>query len=147
MENREIFIIPIITILFSTLILTEHVYAQVGYGMTNGSASTNNTYSPYLNGLISINQAYLNGYNAGKNTTTAQAYKDGYDAGKNASSVNQFSSCFNNGTICSTDPWQEFAFVLNNDNSNSILNILNIHYNYHSGVWHNIAGVFIPWST
>jgi hypothetical protein len=49
--------------------------------------------------------------------------------------------------VCQSSQWNEFAFILNNDNSNAILNLLNIHYNFHSNVWHNEQGVFIPWST
>src|ERR1700730_13515734 len=44
--------------------------------------------------------------------------------------------CLNNDTVCSTSIWQEFAF----DSG-----LINIHV--HSGVWHNKAGVFIPWDT
>jgi hypothetical protein len=59
----------------------------------------------------------------------------------------QTQTCLPGYSLCNSSPWQEFAFVLNNDNSNSILNLLNIHYNFHSNVWHNEQGVFIPWST
>ncbi|MDQ6865747.1 MAG: hypothetical protein M3044_18200 [Thermoproteota archaeon] len=121
-----------------------------GEAMNNGSprpfcASPDQVLLLCADGFVPDSKGYCGG---GQRTTTSGTSQSTTQNNTGGVFPCGFTTFFpTTGSSCENSAWQEFAFVINNDNSNSLLNILNIHYNYHSGVWHNQVGVFIPWST